>query len=171
MAQHGLGLLLRAVVWRATVLTLLWGVLANNTGWYFGAVMIMVSTIASLIFSPPRSLRWSLMGLGWFLSYFLKKSLRGGIDVAFRALHPALPLKPGWLNYPLRLPEGPARVLFASTISLLPGTLSTRWDGNNLIIHVLVKGPHIEPELVRMEERIAALFAMNLTSAEETHHD
>ena len=57
-----------------------------------------------------------------FAGYFLRESLRGGWDVARRALSPALPMSPALVRFLLRLPPGSARWLFCNTISLLPGT-------------------------------------------------
>lgn len=144
------------------VLTLLWWVLAGNAGWGFGGVIIMAATLAGVLFTSPQTPHWSLPGLVWFIAYFLKASLYGGIDVTRRALHPALPLQPTWINHPLRLPVGPARVLFVSTISLLPGTLSTDLDGDTLLVHALTDEAGIAKELLRLEERAAALFSIAL---------
>lgn len=150
--------------WRAAVLaaalTLLWGVLANNAGWGFGAVAVALATVASLLLVPPKPIRWSPIGLGLFLAYFFKESLQGGVDVAWRALHPRLPLQPVWIDYRLRLPEVTARVLFVMTISLLPGTLSADWQGDTVTVHALT--PEMGAGLARLEARIAALFALPL---------
>ena len=153
------------LVWRAAVLaallTLLWGVLANNAGWGFGAVAVALATVASLLLVPPKPAGWSPLGLVLFLAYFLKESLQGGVDIALRALHPKLPLQPVWIDYRLRLPEETARVLFVMTISLLPGTLSADWEGDTVTVHALT--PETGAGLPDLEERIAALFALALT--------
>lgn len=159
------------LVWRAVVLaavlTLVWYVLTDNSGWGFGAVAVALATLASLMILPPKPARWSPLGLIWFLSYFLKESLQGGLDIAMRALHPKLPLRPVWIDYRLRLSEETARVLFVMTISLLPGTLSADWEGDTVTVHALT--PAAGSGLSHLEERIAALFA--LTLVEERGHD
>lgn len=144
----------------SAVLTLLWAVLTNGTAWGFGVVAVVVAILASFAFAPLQGSHWSLTGGGRFLLYFVQESLRGGIDVAWRALHPALPLEPTWLNYPLNLPQGQARTLFISAVNLLPGTLSAELEGDDLLIHALIDDPGTLSELAELERRVAALFAI-----------
>lgn len=165
--------LISPLIWRAAALTLLWGALTSNTGWRFGAVVIIVATLAGQAFAPAQPTPWSLTGLVLFLAYFIKESLRAGIDVAYRALHPDLPVKPAWLHYPLRLPPGPGRVLFACAVNLQPGTLSADLQGDDLTIHLLIKRPDTQIKLKTLEERVAALFLARLStrSTKETSDD
>lgn len=144
----------------SAVMTLLWAVLTKGTGWGFGVIAVVAATLAGLSFAPLPASLYSLSGLGRFLLYFVQESLRGGIDVAWRALHPSLPLEPTWLKYPLSLPQGQARTLFISTVNLLPGTLSAELEGDDLLIHALIDDPGTLAELAQLEMRVAALFAM-----------
>jgi multicomponent Na+:H+ antiporter subunit E len=99
-----------------------------------------------------------------FLPFFLWQSLRGGIDVARRALHPRLPLAPLLLDYPLRLPDGPACTFLANTVSLLPGTLSADLENGCLTVHVLDGSqPDVSAELQSLEALIADLFGVELS--------
>ena len=66
------------------------------------------------------------MRLARFVLRFLRQSVVAGIDVAWRALDPRLPLRPGFVVYQPRLPPGPARNAFCTMTSLLPGTLPCR---------------------------------------------
>jgi multicomponent Na+:H+ antiporter subunit E len=161
----------------AAILTLLWWVLTDNAGWYFGAVAITVATLVSLAFMPQWQPSWRWLRLIRFILYFLWKSLQGGIDVSYRALHPALPLQPVWHHYPLRLPPGRGRVLFVSVISLLPGTLSADLDDQAVHVHALNDDPATVAELQQLEDHIAVLLSEPLTlptgagrSAEETSY-
>ena len=54
---------------------------------------------------------------------FLRQSIGAGIDVAWRALDPRLPLRPGFVVYPVSIPPGTARNVFTTLTSLLPGTV------------------------------------------------
>jgi multicomponent Na+:H+ antiporter subunit E len=160
----------------AAIMTLLWWVLTNSAGWYFGAVAIAVATWVSLAFMPHWQPTWRWLTAVRFILYFLGKSLQGGIDVSYRALHPALPLQPVWHHYPLRLPPGRGRILFVSVISLLPGTLSADLDDQAVHVHALNNSPTTVAELQQLEAHIAALLSEPLTSsdtkrpAEETSH-
>lgn len=155
--------LISTLMWRAAALTLLWGALTSNTGWRFGTVVIIAATLAGQIFAPTRPTPWSPIGLILFLTYFIRESLRAGIDVAYRALHPDLPVKPAWLHYPLRLPPGPGRVLFACAVNLQPGTLSADLQGDDLTIHLLIERPNTQIKLETLEQRVAALFLARLS--------
>lgn len=53
------------------------------------------------------------------MPYLLWRSLYGGVDVARRALHPALPIAPRLFDHHWRLPPGLPRVVMANTVSLL----------------------------------------------------
>jgi multicomponent Na+:H+ antiporter subunit E len=46
-----------------------------------------ITALAGLALLPPRGRHWSFSGLLGFLPFFLVQSLRGGADVARRALH------------------------------------------------------------------------------------
>lgn len=105
---------------------------------------------------------WSPLGLAQLLPFFLWHSLRGGIDVARRALAPRLRLRPIQVSYRLRLPAGPATILMANLTSLLPGTLSVAVDDYALWVHVLDSSSDVQRDLAALERRVAALFGLRL---------
>ena len=83
---------------------------------------------------------------------FLYQSVIAGADVARRALDPRLPLRTGFVVYPVGLPEGPARNAFASLMSLLPGTVPTGTDDSGgLLIHCLDVGQPVAAQLAEEE--------------------
>jgi multicomponent Na+:H+ antiporter subunit E len=97
-----------------------------------------------------------------FLPFFCLQSLRGGVDVAWRAFHPGLPIHPCLVHYPLRLRETPARVFMANVVSLLPGTLSADIDGDSLIVHALDGRLPVAEQLAVLESRVANVFRIAL---------
>jgi multicomponent Na+:H+ antiporter subunit E len=98
-----------------------------------------------------------LTGVLRYLGYFAVQSIRGGVDVSLRALRPSMPLNPGFLSLDLGIePEG-LRILFAWTVSLLPGTASVHLDGQRLHVHVLCNDGSAQPELERLETVIRGL--------------
>lgn len=102
--------------------------------------------------------RISLTGLVGFVPFFLIQSLQGGTDVARRAFSPSLPLSPGFLRHRMRLQPGTARVFFVNCVSLLPGTLSARLEGEQVTVHLLTKDPGASRRLDGLEARVARLF-------------
>jgi multicomponent Na+:H+ antiporter subunit E len=147
-------------------LVVAWWILAppGQGGWWAGVVAVVAGFGAhrALGGSSVAEARLRPLRLPAFLPWFLFQSMKGGADVARRALAPSLPLEPGFLGYPLRIPEGPARVFFLNAISLLPGTFSARLEGAELRVHVLAE-PDLAPDrLARLEARVARLFGLEL---------
>jgi multicomponent Na+:H+ antiporter subunit E len=74
-----------------------------------------------------------------------------------------LPIAPHLERFALRLPAGsPARVVLASTINLLPGTLCAELHADHLTIHALTASSDIQANLTELEEVVAALFGLRL---------
>ena len=101
----------------------------------------------------------------FFIGYFLRSSLLGGVDVTWRAMHPDLPIQPQLVQYSLLLPKGAARTLFMAVVSLLPGTVSADIDGDLLITHVINERKPIQQELDQLERVVAWMFAIPLPQA------
>ena len=59
----------------------------------------------------------------------------GGVNVARLALNPRLPLRTGFLIYPVCIPPGVARNTFAAMTSAMPGTLPAGTDDNGALIY------------------------------------
>jgi multicomponent Na+:H+ antiporter subunit E len=149
---------------RAGVLGLWWGVLTGWVAgsWLVGVPVVVVATAVSWVLMPRLSWRWGWRGALRFGWGFLWGSLRGGIDVARRALHPRMPLRPGLVRLVLKLPEGGARVFLALVVSLLPGTLSVRLEGDELVVHGLDVGMGVEGEVRKVERLVARMLLVEL---------
>jgi multicomponent Na+:H+ antiporter subunit E len=61
--------------------------------------------------------------------------LKANFDVAYRVLHPALPVKPGIVRVPLKVKSDIARAFLANSITLTPGTISVDIIGDFLYVH------------------------------------
>ena len=138
---------LRVWLLRLALFSLMWWVLTDGAidSWPVGVPVVLISTLVSVKLMPPLS--WSLRGMVVFIPYFFWHSIRGGVDVARRALHPQLPISPGLFDYRFRLPPGLPRVFMANTVSLLPGTLSVELEEEILRVHVLDETRAINEEL------------------------
>jgi multicomponent Na+:H+ antiporter subunit E len=149
------GFFVRVIIYGAAWYGLTAGAL---DAWQIGLPAIAATVYADYRLSRHTAVRWSPAAWLIYALYFLKFSLTGGVDVLRRTYHPRLPLKPGLIDYPLRLSSRSARNLFVCTVSLLPGTLSVQLEDRELKIHVLdVDGP-FKRELNVIERRVGALF-------------
>jgi len=150
--------LARAAVVRAVSFFVLWIMLTggNPADLGAGAVAALAATWASLSLLPSDTSRVRPAALVWLALRFLRQSVVAGIDVARRALDPRLPLHPGFVVYPVGLPPGPARNMFTTLVSLLPGTVPTgSAENGGLLIHCLDVQQPVAGQLAAEE----ALFA------------
>ena len=154
---------------RLALMALVWSGM-NGTdwrSWLVGGPVVFAAAWVSVTLLPDTRWRLSAGGAVAFAGFFLRESLRGGWDVARRALSPALPLSPAIVGFRLRLPPGSARLLFCASISLLPGTAVVAITDGSIRVHVLDASPRVEDELRELEDRVAALFGLRLTEPEE----
>ncbi len=147
----------------AAALLLIWAALTDfrADALVFGLPAVLAG--AALVFLMPFSPGWRLSPRGalGFVWWFALQSVRGAVDVAWRAFAPRMPLRPGFRRHPLTLPAGAPRVLFLNTVTLLPGTLSAEVTGDAVIVHMLDTSADLEADLTVIEARVAALFALN----------
>jgi len=150
-------------------LCFLWWVLTEGYpgAWWFGLPVSTLTALATLKMSSEFRWHWRPLGMIRFVSFFFRQSISGGIDVAWRALNPRMPLAPVLFDYPLRLPSGPARVFLANTVSLLPGTCSAALHDEFLTVHVLDGSLPVYAALQAVEERVAELFGLATRLAED----
>lgn len=143
---------------RAFVFALVWLMLTEGRadGLVLGAIAVAAAAWASLWLLPSTGLR--LAGLPGFLAFFVWNSLRGGVQVATMAWRGRTALRPTLLELTLALPPGPARVLMAGTLGLMPGTLAVALDGERLRLHVLDARLPVAAEARALEACIARLF-------------
>ncbi|MDX2505607.1 MAG: Na+/H+ antiporter subunit E [Gammaproteobacteria bacterium] len=166
-AGNSLVIRVRTVLFRAVMFALLWWVLVDGASdsWSIGLPVVVLATLVSVLLLAPTS--WSLVGCARFIPFFIWQSIRGGIDVASRAMHPQLLITPGLVNYPFRLPQGPTRIFMSNVVNLLPGTLSVELEEENLRIHVLDENGAFAEELKTLENCLAGVFGLVL---EEANH-
>ena len=153
-----------ALALRAMLFALLWWALANGDArsWVVGVpAVILAMFLATRLSAEPIFLPRPLALLR-FLVDFLRLSFVGGLDVARRALSPAMPLDPALVPCTTRLPTGPQRRLLAAVVSLLPGTLCARLEGDGLLIHTLDRGLPVVAQVRHLENGLAAMFGHRL---------
>ncbi len=143
------------------LLLLLWLALDGVDAIGVGLAVAALGALLGGWLAPGEPYPWRPLRLLAFSGYFLCMSLRGGIDVARRALHPRLLLSPGYFEHRCRLPPGLPRTVFIGVISLLPGTLAVELrDDGCLQVHALVAAGTVET-IAALERRVARLFSLD----------
>ena len=108
---------------------------------------------------PPGTGHLHPLRLAAFASRFLRQAVVAGFDVAWRALHPRLPLQPGFVTYQPLYPPGTRRNAFCAVTSLLPGTLpSGPAAEGGLLIHCLDQTQPVTDQLAVEEALLARTF-------------
>ena len=82
-------------------------------------------------FLQPHRYFW----LTVYLFIFIWECLKANLDVAYRVLHPAMPIKPGIVKVKTELRSEFARTILANSITMTPGTISVDIIGDVLYIH------------------------------------
>jgi multicomponent Na+:H+ antiporter subunit E len=157
---------LRQCLARTVWMVLLWLGLNGLDGpsWIVGGPVVLTAAWISVKLLPAISWRWSLRGALLFGAYFLVESVRGGWDVARRAISPGMALSPALVCHVFHLPAGPSRLFFCSALSLLPGTAVVAMAEHNICVHVLDSATSAAKELRELEQRVAALFGVELVN-------
>lgn len=98
----------------------------------------------------------------YYVVLFLKELLTANIDVAYRVLHPSMPIEPDVVEFPLRVQTDGAITTIANSITLTPGTLTMEHDEdtNTLYVHGIVgrrREAVVEP-IRRWEDLLLVVF-------------
>lgn len=167
MSRQDLDPYVRSALLRGFLLTAGWWALTggDTSSWTVGVPVVALATAVSVVVHPPRPEQWTILGALRYAVFFVWGSLLGGFDVALRAIRPSMPISPGLLRYPFRLPPGAPRALFRITLSLMPGSLGTHMDNEDeLVVHVLVFDQETNlRDLRELEWQVARLFRLDLT--------
>ena len=152
-ARYALGGSFARVIFFLIFWLILYGV--KSADLLVGVAAAILATWASCRLLPPGRGRIRPTALVRLVLRFPLQSIVAGVDVAWRALDPRLPLQPGFVAYQSRLPVGPERNAFCAITGLLPGTLPSGSNENgDLIIHCLdVRQPVVE-QLAAEEARL-----------------
>jgi multicomponent Na+:H+ antiporter subunit E len=145
------------VLLRASALLGLWlalcGAAPSNLG--AGAATAVAATWMSLRLLPSGRSRPSPAALASLVLHFLGQSVIAGADVAWRALDPRLPLKPGFVPYRAVSLSGTARNTFAVLTSLLPGTVPIGDESGQLVYHCLDVDQPVASQLATEESALS----------------
>lgn len=148
-------------LWRGLLFLLVWLVLMPSLAsadLAVGAVAALFATLTSLRLLPPAAGHVRLSALLGFLPHFLWQSVLAGIDVARRALHPEMPMRPGFVACPVGFPPGLARNEFTAITSLLPGSVPAGDTADGILYHCLDVGEPVAQQMAQEESLLARVL-------------
>lgn len=136
------------------MLFIAWGMLSSSLKyqeWIAGAVIALALGIALHGIMPEagggnpfsRGLRFLI-----FLIVLGKEMVLANIDVAYRVLHPRMPLRPGIVEVDTGIKSDMGKLFLANSVTLTPGTLSIDYIDDKLYVHwINVKGDGIKDSI------------------------
>lgn len=98
-------------------------------------------------FLQPHRYLWFII----YLFFFIIACIKANFDVAYRVLHPAMPIRPGIVKVKTTLKSEFARTLLANSITMTPGTITVDIIDDDFYIHwIYVKSddPALYPVLI-----------------------
>lgn len=133
---------LRNFLYLFFILIIIWLALTSSFFWQELSVGIFISFILSLILHknylklglPPISIRRIVFAFGYIIVLF-KEIISANIDVAYRVVHPKMPIKPGIVLIKTGLKQDIAKMILANSITLTPGTFTLDIMEDTLLIH------------------------------------
>lgn len=150
-----------ASVGRFLLLLALWWIVAGGDSayWYYGLASAALATALSLRLIPPG--RRSAGGRPWeipaLVVWFLWSVLVGGIDVARRAFHPALPISPQVHRVSIGTRHPWGRRLAMWMVNLMPGSLVVSEGDDWAELHILSDVEGTEASWNELNRRIARI--------------
>ncbi len=130
-------------------LFLLWLVLTSTLFWQ----EVLAGLIFSLIVAAVAYSSFNEKGMGnlsprrvfyamGYIPFFLWEVIKANFDVAYRVIHPAMPIRPGIVEIRTNMKSDIGKLGLANSITLTPGTLTLDVDGDRMFIHWI----HVETD-------------------------
>jgi multicomponent Na+:H+ antiporter subunit E len=142
----------KGFVWLLVVTLILWLALVSKFDWaelICGAVVcLIISLFAAHMYSklgfPSLSIKMFLFFPAYIIVLFWE-IIKANFDVAYRVIHPKMPIRPGIVVIKTHLKSEIAKMILANSITLTPGTFTLDVIGDKLLIHwINVKAEDIE---------------------------
>jgi len=120
-------------VWLALVGTLNWQELLIG-----GVISAIVAALGWRYFSQVGFSRLSVKKFLFLILYipvFFWAMIKANFDVAYRVIHPRMPINPGIVVIKTDLKSDSGKLALANSITLTPGTLTMDVEGDSMLIH------------------------------------
>jgi multicomponent Na+:H+ antiporter subunit E len=161
---------LKSFFWLFLFLILLWLSLTTTFHYQEFWVGIIAAFIIALFTNefyiqlgfPPINPKRFIFFL-WYIIVLFVEIIKANFDVAYRVIHPSLPINPGVVIIQTKLKSDIAKTILANSITLTPGTFTLDIQEDKMLIHWIdVKAADIEAttELIgsRFEKYLRIIF-------------
>jgi len=92
----------------------------------------MFVTRPHMLFNPIRIFYF----LFWYIPVFIWELVKANFDVAYRVIHPAMPIKPGIVRLKTDLKSDTGLTFLANSITLTPGTLTVDVNQEKGVLYI-----------------------------------
>jgi len=153
------------------ILFVIWLFLTTSFHWQELCVGIFISlTLALYLHKNYLELglpKITIKKIIYFIMYIivlLIEIVKANFDVAYRVLHPSLPIKPGIVVIKTKLKQDIAKTILANSITLTPGTFTLDIEEDELLIHWIYVRTEDEMEATKIigekfEKYLRVVFA------------
>lgn len=146
---------------------ILWLLLTHTLRTQFVITGVIVSLLTAFLFGNMFVKNWNkvfqikrYLWFLWYLVIFIWECIKANFDVAYRVLHPALPIKPGIVKAKVKLKTDIARTILANSITMTPGTLSVDIIGEYMFIHwICIRDENSETSCQGIVDRFENILA------------
>jgi len=133
---------LRCFIYLFLFTILIWLCLTSSLHYQELLTGIFISLLLSIFFHkqynelglPPLTARRIIYFVIYLIVLF-KEIIKANFDVAYRIIHPKMPIRPGIIVITTELKQDIAKMILANSITLTPGTFTLDILEDNLLIH------------------------------------
>jgi multicomponent Na+:H+ antiporter subunit E len=136
-----------------------WRPLFFAIGAFSAAVVTLLTRgiVATVLREPLTGHRRRVQRTWWFFVYvgwMLGRIMVASLQMAYFALHPGLPFLPRFVTFRTTMGRPLSRVILATSITMVPGTMTVRLDGDEYLVHTLMPGAADDLVTARMQNVI-----------------
>jgi len=133
---------IKNIIYLFIFLIAIWLALTTTFQWQELSVGIFISLVLALFLNknylklglPPLSIKRIIFFILYIFVLFIE-IIKANFDVAYRVIHPKMPIKPGIIIIKTKLKQDIAKMILANSITLTPGTFTLDIKGDKLLIH------------------------------------
>lgn len=145
------------------VLYAIWLLWSGHYSWLLlslGAIscLVVVLLVRRMgVFEPERQNIHLFLPLPLYWPWVLWEIVVANLNIAWRVLHPGLPIEPQVFKVKASQKSELGRVIYANSITLTPGTVTLDVDGDTITVHALTGKSARSLQTGEMDRRVTAL--------------